>query len=179
MNSKQILKFWFHPDTIPFQFAQNDGFDQLIHQQYSDIHRQASQCELWHWRETAEGRLAEIIILDQFSRNLYRNSARAFAQDALALSLAQEAIQLKLDQTLPPEQRAFLYMPFMHSESKLIHQHALTLFTDLANANSLEFEIRHKAIIDRFGHYPHRNDVLGRVSTAEELEFLTQPNSRF
>ena len=127
----------------------------------------------------AEGRLAEIIVLDQLSRNLYRNSPLAFAQDALALALAQEAIMLKLDAALPPIQRSFLYMPFMHSESKLIHQYALKLFEDLGNPINLDFEQRHKVIIDRFGRYPHRNQVLGRNSSQEELDFLTQPNSHF
>ena len=127
----------------------------------------------------AEGRLAEIIVLDQLSRNLYRNSSLAFAQDSLALALAQEAITLKLDAALPPIQRSFLYMPFMHSESKLIHQYALKLFEDLGNPINLDFEQRHKEIIDRFGRYPHRNQVLGRNSSQEELDFLTQPNSHF
>lgn len=123
--------------------------------------------------------MAEIIVLDQLSRNLYRNSSLAFAQDSLALALAQEAITLKLDAALPPIQRSFLYMPFMHSESKLIHQYALKLFEDLGNPINLDFEQRHKEIIDRFGRYPHRNQVLGRNSSQEELDFLTQPNSHF
>ncbi|EAO7613966.1 DUF924 domain-containing protein, partial [Salmonella enterica] len=131
------------------------------------------------WRKTAEGRLAEIIVLDQFSRNLFRDSPQAFAQDSLALALAQEAISLNLDQQLSPEQRAFLYMPFMHSESKLIHEFALKLFQRLGNPTNLEFEKKHKVIIDRFGRYPHRNQILGRESTDEELTFLTQPDSSF
>jgi len=139
----------------------------------------ASQAELWSWRSNAEGRLAEIIVLDQFSRNLYRDSPRAFAQDALALALAQEAISLKLDQQLSPEQRSFLYMPFMHSESQIIHEFALKLFQRLGNPENLDFEKKHKIIIERFGRYPHRNQILGRQSSAEELEFLTQPNSSF
>ena len=139
----------------------------------------AKQAELWTWRENAEGRLAEIIILDQFSRNLYRDQAAAFAQDAQALTLAQEAIRLGLDQQLAPEQRSFLYMPFMHSESKLIHEEALKLFEALGNPINLDFEHRHKVIIDRFGRYPHRNAILGRESTPEEIEFLKQPNSHF
>ena len=118
-------------------------------------------------------------MLDQFSRNLFRNSPLAFTQDALALALAQEAISQGLDQQLRPEQRSFLYMPFMHSESPLIHQYALKLFEDLGNPINLDFEKKHKMIIDRFGRYPHRNPVLGRTSTAEEAEFLTQPNSSF
>jgi len=128
---------------------------------------------------SAEGRLAEIIVLDQFSRNIYRGTARAFAQDSLALALAQEAISQDLDKQLSPEQRSFLYMPFMHSESKLIHEFALKLFQRLGNQANLEYEIKHKIIIDRFGRYPHRNQILGRESTEEELSFLTQPDSSF
>lgn len=97
----------------------------------------------------------------------------------MALSLAQEAILLGLDLELSPDERAFLYLPFMHSESKLIHKNALKLFEALGNPMNLEFEIKHKVIIDRFGHYPHRNKILGRESSAEEIEFLTQPNSHF
>ena len=129
--------------------------------------------------QTPEGRLAEIIVLDQFSRNLYRDQPHAFAYDNMALILAQEAISLQLDAQLSPEQRAFLYMPFMHSESKLIHEFALKLFQRLGNEINLNFEKKHKVIIDRFGRYPHRNALLGRVSTPEELAFLTQPNSSF
>ena len=123
--------------------------------------------------------MAEIIVLDQFSRNIYRDQAQAFAYDSLALALAQEAISLQLDAQLSPEQRSFLYMPFMHSESKLMHEYALKLFQRLGNEINLSFEKKHKIIIDRFGRYPHRNEILGRTSTAEELEFLTQPNSSF
>ena len=137
------------------------------------------QCELWTWRETAEGRLAEIIVLDQFSRNLFRDHPASFAQDPLALSLAQEAVRLDLDQQLAPDQRCFMYMPFMHSESKIIHAQALQLFEALGNPMNLDFELKHKTIIDRFGRYPHRNQILERDSTPEEVEFLTQPNSSF
>ena len=179
MNYQDILDFWFNPETQPLWFAKSDDFDALINQKFRDIYQQAAQAELWSWRKTAEGRLAEIIVLDQFSRNLFRDQAQAFAQDALALTLAQEAISLDLDKQLSPEQRAFLYMPFMHSESKLIHEFALKLFQRLGNPMNLDYEKMHKAIIDRFGRYPHRNQILARPSTAEELEFLTQPNSSF
>lgn len=174
-----VLDFWFSERHQPLWFKQDSQFDQAIFSQFSGLHNQAKQAELWSWRETAEGRLAEIIVLDQFSRNLFRGSAHAFAQDGLALALAQEAITLKVDEELSSQQRAFLYMPFMHSESKKIHEHAVVLFTALGNANNLDFEYKHKAIIDRFGRYPHRNQVLGRESTADELEFLKQPDSHF
>ncbi|MGE8539398.1 MAG: DUF924 family protein [Acinetobacter sp.] len=179
MNYQDILGFWFHADSQPLWFSQSHEFDQSIAQQFMSMHQQAARAELWSWRKTAEGRLAEIIVLDQFSRNLFRDSAQAFAQDSLALALAQEAISLDLDQQLSPEQRAFLYMPFMHSESRLIHEFALKLFQRLGNPTNLEFEKKHKVIIDRFGRYPHRNRILGRESTAEELTFLTQPDSSF
>ena len=179
MNYQDILDFWFHADSQPLWFSQSHEFDQSIAQQFMSTHQQAARAELWGWRKTAEGRLAEIIVLDQFSRNLFRDSPQAFAQDSLALALAQEAISLNLDQQLSPEQRAFLYMPFMHSESKLIHEFALKLFQRLGNPTNLEFEKKHKVIIDRFGRYLHRNQILGRESANEELTFLTQPDSSF
>ena len=118
-------------------------------------------------------------MLDQFSRNVYRDTARAFAQDALALALAQELVASGQDRNLPTAQRVFAYMPYMHSESALIHEQALALFAQPGMENNLDFERRHKAIIDRFGRYPHRNAVLGRTSTPEELAFLSEPGSSF
>lgn len=179
MQAQDILSFWFHPQHRPFWFAKSDDFDHQIRKNFLQLHHQATQAELWSWRTTAEGRLAEIIILDQFSRNLYRDQAQAFAYDGMALMLAQEAINQQLDTQLSPEQRSFLYMPFMHSESKVIHESALQIFQNLGNPINLDFEKKHKVIIDRFGRYPHRNAILGRQSTPEELEFLTQPNSSF
>ncbi|TCM68724.1 uncharacterized protein (DUF924 family) [Acinetobacter calcoaceticus] len=179
INEHTVLDFWFNSATQPFWFAKNDEFDQQLRDKFSTILQQARQAELWSWRKTAEGRLAEIIVLDQFSRNIYRDQAAAFSQDALALALSQEAISLDLDKQLSPEQRAFLYMPFMHSESKQIHAYALKLFERLGNATNLDFEKRHKVIIDQFGRYPHRNAILARQSTDEELQFLQQPNSHF
>ena len=179
MQAQDILDFWFDPDHRSLWFAKSDEFDAKIRERFQTIHHQAIQAELWSWRKTAEGRLAEIIVLDQFSRNLYRDQPQAFAHDSMALMLAQEAISLQLDAQLSPDHRSYLYMPIMHSESKLIHEFALKLFQRLGNEINLSFEKKHKVIIDRFGRYPHRNAILGRSSTAEELEFLTQPNSSF
>lgn len=179
MNYQDILDSWFSPETQPNWFAKSDQFDQSLKEKFGDILEQASKAELWSWRKNADGRLAEILVLDQFSRNIFRDTPRAFAQDSLALALAQEAISQDLDKQLSPEQRSFLYMPFMHSESKLIHEFALKLFQRLGNPENLEYEIKHKIIIDRFGRYPHRNQILGRESTEEELSFLTQPDSSF
>lgn len=179
INQHDILNFWFSAEAKPLWFAKNPDFDQQITSRFSNTLEQARQGELWSWRDNALGRLAEIIVLDQFSRNIFRNQPQAFAQDPLALMLAQEAISLSLDETLNAEQRCFLYLPFMHSESKLIHQHALQLFEKLNNPTNLDFELKHKAIIDRFGRYPHRNAILGRTSSPEERQFLTEPNSHF
>ena len=162
MQAQDILDFWFDPDHRSLWFAKSDEFDAKIRERFQTIHHQAIQAELWSWRKTAEGRLAEIIVLDQFSRNLYRDQPQAFAHDSMALMLAQEAISLQLDAQLSPDHRSFLYMPFMHSESKLIHEFALKLFQRLGNEINLSFEKKHKLIIDRFGRYPHRNAILGR-----------------
>ena len=179
MNYQDILNFWYAPETQPNWFAKSSEFDQMLAEKFSQIHQQAALGELWAWRQQPEGRLAEVIILDQFSRNLYRDQAAAFAHDALALGLAQEAILGQHHLQLSPEQRYFLYMPFMHSESQRVHEFGLSLFEQLGHPIALEFERQHKAIIDQFGRYPHRNRILGRESSDEELEFLTQPNSHF
>lgn len=179
ITPEDILHFWF-TDTAPARWWSADPvFDALIVQRFGAVHEQATRAELATWRNDAAGRLAEVLVLDQFSRNIHRGTPLAFAQDGMALVLAQEAIASGADQVLPVVQRSFLYMPFMHSESRVIHVQAETLFRALGNDNNLNFELRHKAIIDRFGRYPHRNAVLGRASTTEESAFLTEPGSRF
>lgn len=176
---KDVLKFWFEELTPGDWFAGGDDLDRLIKQRFGPLLHQAVQGELYEWRETTQGRLAEIIVLDQFSRNIYRDSAKAFSADPLALVLAQEAIAQGVDQSLSAVQRSFLYMPFMHSESLKIHEKAVQLFKANGLEGNIDFENKHKVIIERFGRYPHRNDILNRASTAEEIEFLTQPGSRF
>ena len=174
-----VLQFWFH-EVAPAQWWKVDpAFDRLIAERFGDLHRRAACAELFEWRADPRGRLAEVLVLDQFSRNIHRGSRRAFENDGLALALAQEAVAANADAALPVEQRAFLYMPYMHSESRLIHQVAERLFRENASPDSHDFELRHKAIIDRFGRYPHRNAVLGRESTPEEQAFLAQPGSSF
>ena len=174
-----VLDFWFN-EIKPSQWWEKDSkFDQLITDRFSSLHNQATKCELFHWRDTIEGRLAEIVVLDQFSRNIYRDKPESFVNDALALSLAQSAVEQGLDSTLEQQQCAFLYMPYMHSESLAIHEQAVELYTKLGHESSLDFEIKHKKIIERFGRYPHRNQILGRQSTDEELVFLSEPGSRF
>ena len=179
MDYETVLRFWFEEIKPEQRFKKNDTFDQLIISRFREIHRQAIHCELFEWREHARGRLAEIIILDQFSRNMFRDDRRSFAYDSLALALAQEAVAIKVDQELSIQEKSFLYMPFMHSESTVIHKVAEQLYRQEGLESNLEWELKHKAIIDRFGRYPHRNRILGRTSTQEERAFLQQPGSSF
>lgn len=174
-----ILNFWFHEIDESKWWTKNVDFDNHIKKRFSCIHPSANQCELYTWRKTAKGRLAEIIILDQFSRNMFRDTPKSFASDSLALALSQEAISVAADKELNEVERSFLYMPFMHSESLEIHNIAVTLYKQSGLQSNLEFEIKHKNIIEKFGRYPHRNKILNRVSTDAEIEFLKQPDSSF
>lgn len=175
----EVLSFWFEEIDKKLWFKTDKSFDDLIRKRFLGLMQQAAAGELYVWRQTAEGRLAEIIVLDQFSRNVYRDKPLAFSQDPMALVLAQEAVASGALDLLNPTQRSFLLMPYMHSESKEIHAVAEALYREFAPEGNYDFELRHKAIIDRFNRYPHRNEILGRTSTAEELEFLAQPGSRF
>jgi uncharacterized protein (DUF924 family) len=174
-----VLAYWFDELTPPQWFEKNAEMDAQISARFGAVHGSAVGGQLASWRETAQGRLGEVIVLDQFSRNMFRDTPGAFAADELALKRAREAIAVGADQELSEPRRMFLYMPFMHSESSEVHVEAVALFEVLGNPKALEFEHLHKVIIDRFGRYPHRNEILGRTSTPEELEFLTQPNSSF
>ncbi len=176
---QEVLKFWFEEINPAQWWTKVDEFDHLIAERFSAIHARAVRCELYTWRESARGRLAEIIVLDQFSRNMFRGSSLAFANDPMTLVLAQEAVTRGIDIILTPVERGFIYLPYMHSESKKIHAVAEKLYRQNGSSSGLAWEMKHKAIIDRFGRYPHRNDVLGRKSTDEELIFLQQPNSGF
>lgn len=176
---QEVLDFWFN-DIEPKQWFQKGiDFDNKIIIRFGKLHRQAVQGELSSWRYSAKSALAEIIVLDQFSRNIYRDQPESFAADPMALVLAQVAISKGFDQELTQTERSFLYMPFMHSESTVIHEEAVNLYRDLGIVNNLDFELKHKKIVDRFGRYPHRNAILGRTSTPEELAFLAGPNSSF
>jgi uncharacterized protein (DUF924 family) len=176
---REILKFWFEEIDPSQWWGKDEAFDKMLTDRFSEIHASAARCELYEWRVTAQGRLAEIIVLDQFSRNMFRNTHLAFSTDPLALALSQEAVSSGADKPLAAQERSFLYMPFMHSESLKIHEVATDLFRQNGIESSLDFELKHKSIIERFGRYPHRNGILGRASTEEEIEFLKLPGSGF
>lgn len=179
VRADAVIKFWFEQTDPKLWWKKDTVFDQLISERFEIAHHMAIQGGLAFWRDTPSGRLAEIIILDQFSRNLYRNSPLAYAYDDQALILAQEAIRSEADQALDNNQKAFLYMPFMHSESQAMHEVAVKLYKVPGLESNYDFELKHKSIIDRFGRYPHRNEILGRQSTEEELLFLQEDRSSF
>jgi uncharacterized protein (DUF924 family) len=179
VHAQDIISFWFQELGSSRWFAKDAALDALMRQRFGATLLAAARGELWTWRETASGRLAEIIVLDQFSRNIYRDTPQSFAQDVQALTLAQELVASGLDKTLPTDRRAFAYMPYMHSESPKVHEQAVALFSQPGLEGNLRYELLHKAIIERFGRFPHRNAILGRPSTAQELEFLKQPGSGF
>ena len=178
MEYKEIIDFWFTELSSEQHFTKSDAVDERI-KSFVDVYTQVVERKTAQWAETAEGALAEIIVLDQFSRNMFRDDAACFAQDALALDLAQAAVAKGYDAELPSEQRLFMYMPYMHSESNEVHQEAVRLFESLGNEGTLKYEHIHKDIIDAFGRYPHRNKVLGRVNTPDEEKYLAENSESF
>ena len=179
VDAEAVLRFWFVELEPRDWWRKDPELDQRIASRFGALLETAASGALAAWRGTARGRLAEIIVLDQFTRNIHRGSAEAFANDALALRLAEEAVATGAALELPVEERRFVYMPYMHSESAAVHETAMRLFATPGLEKNLDFERRHKAVIDRFGRFPHRNALLGRESTAEEIEFLKQPGSSF
>lgn len=191
MNPQDVLDFWFGAaDSAGFgsartQWFRKDGaFDKLVAQQFGATVQAALDGELRDWAAAGACGLARIIVLDQFTRNIFRNTARAFAGDALALKAAQAMLTRGDDAALLPVQRAFVYLPLEHAEDLAAQQRCVSLFSHLAEQHPtlqsmLDYAIRHHAVIQRFGRFPHRNAVLGRPSTAEELAFLKLPGSSF
>ena len=178
-NPDDILSFWFVEHGPDDWFGGKPEFDAELAAKFAVIHARIAAGEAYPWRVAAAGRLAEIIVLDQFSRQLHRGSPQAFAQDGMALVLAQEAVAGSYDQALEPSRRMFLYMPYMHSESLVIHEEAMRLFTALGNEQQLAYEAAHLECLKRFGRYPRRNAALGRISTAEELDYIAAGEGMF
>lgn len=167
-----VIRFWFEDHGAEDWFSAKADFDAEVAEHFTETQGRAARGEAWHWRVTPLGRLAEIIVLDQFSRQLFRGAAKAFATDAMALALAQEAVAGGADRNLTPEQRMFLYMPYMHSESLVIHEAAVPLFAALDLPDCLKAAQDHLALIRRFGRYPKRNAALNRTSTPQEEAYL-------
>ncbi len=173
IDSQNIIDFWFAETEKDLWFKKNSEFDAVIKQRFALLHEEACLGECWRWRTNAQGRLAEIIVLDQFSRNLHRESPKAFSTDTTALVLSQELVtSSSFEQNLTVDQKAFALMPWMHSESLVIQEQSVILFEKYTNEYYLKFAKAHKEVIEKYGRFPHRNDVLDRQSTSEEKNYL-------
>ncbi len=188
VQPQDVLDFWFGSQPLVRAraewFRKDPALDAHIRDRFSSTIEQALSQQLGSWQTTVPGQLALILVLDQFTRNTCRNTPGAFAGDPLALRLAQQMVAAGDDQALPVWQRWFAYLPCEHSESHAVQAHSLQLFARLAEqdpamADAHAWAVKHAQVVQRFGRYPHRNLVLGRVSTAEELLLLAQPGSAF
>lgn len=186
---QEVLDFWFGPRARPLWFAKDAAFDAEIRAGFEATHGQAAAGRLVGWEQAAESCVALVILLDQFPRNMYRGTAKAFAADSLARAVAARAIERGFERDLDFDQRTFLYLPFEHSEDLADQERGVGLFRALAEAQTgalrdkgfeqLKYAERHREIIARFGRFPHRNQALGRETTAAEAAFLEEPMSSF
>jgi uncharacterized protein (DUF924 family) len=186
----EIIEFWFGPPGHPGYaeprdewFEKSTDFDAEVRERFLGTWVAAGKHQLDHWLAVPDGALALVVVLDQFPRNMFRSSAKAYITDRQALAVAERIVDRGWDQEMKPGQRWFVYLPFEHSESMAVQERSIALFRGLAGDKgsraAIEFARRHYDIIARFGRFPHRNGVLGRDSTPEELEFLRQPGSGF
>jgi uncharacterized protein (DUF924 family) len=185
-----VLGFWFgeppgsYAQRKPIWFGKQPDLDAEIRQRFGEVYQQGLTGQLDHWRDSPQGCLALIVLFDQFSRNMFRDTAQMFATDGQALGLARFAVEQGYDQQLSPLERIFMYLPFEHSEDRQDQVQSVALFQKLAAeapelADVLDYAKRHQVVVDQFGRFPHRNRLLGRDTTPEEAEFLTQPGSSF
>jgi uncharacterized protein (DUF924 family) len=179
IGPSELLSFWFSEEVKPKWFEASDAFDAELRERFGLAARRAGEGALDGWAAAPEGLIALIILLDQIPRNIHRGTPAAFATDARALRLARAAVANGIDRQLTDAQRGFLYLPFMHSEDLAAQEEGMALYGALGNEPALDYMRRHRDIIARFGRFPHRNDILGRTSTPEEIAFLEQPGSRF
>lgn len=191
MKPQAVLDFWFgrpgdagHGTPRIEWFRKDAAFDATIAQRFGALIELALAGGIDDWADTPDGALARLLVLDQFTRNVHRDTARAFAGDAKALAGAQRMVNEGADRGLLPVQRMFVYLPFEHAENLALQQESLRLFGQLAaddpaRADLLDWAQKHHDVVARFGRFPHRNQALGRPSSAEEIEFLAQPGSRF
>jgi len=179
MSVTQVIDYWFEQLSPADWWRKNEQLDAQIAERFGALHQKLAGSDSPQWQQDDDARLAEIIVLDQFSRNMFRGQQGAFAYDPQALSCTRAAVANKVLDRLAPPRTNFVLMPYMHSESLADHDEGLALFEQYSAQDTVEFERRHRAIIERFGRYPHRNEILGRESTAEEIEFLTRPGSSF
>lgn len=183
-RAEEVLAFWFAGnDRDPRWFAKDAAFDAAVRERFLNLYEDGVRGALASWLNAPRTALALVILLDQFPRNMFRGTARSFASDALALAAAREAVRRGYDRDLRPCERMFLYLPYQHSESAADQRTSVELCAPLGNYPETHdvprYAVAHRDIIERFGRFPHRNAVLGRDSTPEEIEFLKQPGSSF
>jgi uncharacterized protein (DUF924 family) len=169
--AEQILRYWFEELQPEAWFRKDERVDAAIRERFGALYDELARIRPQQLIAPLDC-VAAVIALDQFPRNMFRGSSRAFATDALALAISQQAIAAELDEQLTRHQRLFLYMPFQHAEDRAVQARAIELFTQLGERENLEYAHKHKDVIDRFGRFPHRNEALGRASTPEELQFI-------
>jgi uncharacterized protein (DUF924 family) len=172
-TAEEVYNFWFDKENEQYWFNSNGDFDEKIHDRFYDTWDAARQGLLFDWRETLKGSLAEIIVLDQFSRNLNRGKAFSYMQDTMALILSQNLMNSFPEyRDLPDKVKSFILLPWMHSESRAIQKMTEQLYLEMGNPEHTKIMYQHKEIIDQFGRYPYRNEILGRKSTPEEIKFI-------
>ena len=178
VNWEDIIDFWFDPDHAGLHFTEDDDFDEKIRSRFLATWEAGSEGLLVDWRKDIKGRLAEIIVLDQFSRNLWRNDIRTYTQDKMAIALAQEVVNHPEYNHLSKDEKRYILLPFMHSESLDLHDWANKYFEELGE-DFLYYERLHREVLEKFGRYPYQNKDLGRESTKEELEELEKKKDGF
>lgn len=176
---KEVIDFWFDPQNLPLHFVEEDKFDEKIRANFLDTWKAGSEGLLVEWRKDIKGRLAEIIVLDQFSRNLWRNDIRTYTQDKMAIVLAQEVLNHPEYNLLSTTEKKYILLPFMHSESLKLHDWANKFYVELGDEELMYYEKLHRDVLEEFGRYPYQNDDLGRVSTPEELKYLEEKAGQF
>lgn len=176
-TANDVTRFWFVEHGMGDWFGGKPEFDAALAAEFTETHAAVARGEAWQWRKTPEGRLAELVVLDQFSRQLHRGEAAAFAQDKMALALAQEAIAAGADKAVPEERRMFFFMPFQHAESLVIQNEGCRHFAQFGE-EMLKYMTDHRDTIARFGRFPFRNKALGRVSTPDEVAYMAEKGDR-
>lgn len=178
-SPSEVLSFWFEECSSDDWFNASAGLDGRMRDRFRDTHLALARDIPELWRANPANRLATVIVLDQFPRNIYRGAPLAFATDFLALREAKAALELGVDQAVSPERQPFLYMPFQHAEDAAEQERSVALFTALGDQEKLDYALHHQEVIIAFGRFPHRNAILGRVSTASEREYLSTPDAGF
>ena len=190
VTPEEVLAFWFgregeegYGELREAWFSRDPDFDREIRDRFEEVYEEAVADELETWKEEAQSCLALIVVLDQFPRNMFRGDARMYAADGLALAAARHAVERAYDRELPPFQRMFVYLPFEHSENLENQRFSVELFRrlseEIGSEDLMVYAVQHLRIVERFGRFPHRNEILGRRTTPEEAEFLKEPGSSF